>query len=99
MNRIYDKNPSYGSGGGRFGGNGGGRIVLVSSTSVSLAQNASLVAEGSSSLKNGYGAGSGGSIVIVANHLDNYGSTMSVRGGDGNSYGGAGGGGRITLQV
>lgn len=93
-----DETPSFGSGGGELGGRGGGRIILSSDSSVTLGTTGKLLAEGASSFVHGYGAGSGGGILIIASEFYNYGM-ISVQGGASNSHGAAGGGGRIVLKV
>ncbi|XP_057977615.1 uncharacterized protein LOC131164447 isoform X2 [Malania oleifera] len=88
---------SYGSKGGgtsaenQFGGNGGGRVMLL--VKDMLYTNGSVTAEGGDGGVKG-GGGSGGSIIIHAPKLKGYG-TISAAGGRG--YGG-GGGGRISLD-
>ncbi|XP_031253485.1 uncharacterized protein LOC116111450 [Pistacia vera] len=88
---------SYGSKGGgtsdeyRFGGSGGGRVLLKSKDILYL--NGSVFAEGGDGGLKG-GGGSGGSIFVIALKLKGYG-TISAAGGRG--WGG-GGGGRISLD-
>ena len=92
---------TYGSGGGYANsGRGGGRIMIQSLQSyVLLNSTAQLLAEGTQAVSSHFGAGSGGSITVVARSI--YGSGMiSVQGGHSQSIeSGAGGGGRITMQV
>jgi hypothetical protein len=92
------QNPTYGSGGGSQGGRGGGRIILSTFTTLSLQSNSQLRAEGATSLVSGYGAGSGGSVLLLAQKLFSK-AYLSVKGGDGNEFGSAGGGGRIAVFV
>lgn len=88
---------SYGSKGGgnsaenRFGGDGGGRVMLKVRDILYL--NGSVTAEGGNGGP-GRGGGSGGSIMVHALKLKGYG-TISAAGGSG--WGG-GGGGRISLD-
>lgn len=98
LNLPSSQNPTYGSGGGSNGGRGGGRIILASIATIYLQPTSQLKAEGTSSVISGFGAGSGGSVVISAEKLFSYGF-LSVKGGDGNQYGSAGGGGRIAVFV
>lgn len=93
-----DQTPTFGSGGGALGGQAGGRIILSAESSVTVESTGKLLAEGASSRVTGYGAGSGGGILIIAAELYNYGS-ISVQGGAANSHGSAGGGGRISVKV
>ncbi|CAI9095531.1 OLC1v1031512C1 [Oldenlandia corymbosa var. corymbosa] len=87
----------YGSKGGgtsdrhKFGGNGGGRILLNITDVLSI--NGSVTAEGGEGGLEG-GGGSGGSIVVYAKKLKGFG-IISAAGGRG--WGG-GGGGRISLS-
>ena len=92
------QNPTYGSGGGSNGGRGGGRIILSTLTTIYLQSTSQLRAEGATSLVSGYGAGSGGSVLFLAQKLFSNGY-LSVKGGDGNEFGSAGGGGRIAVFV
>lgn len=93
-----DINPTFGSGGGSGGGRGGGRIILSSSTSITLSSTGSLLADGTSSSSIGSGAGSGGGILMIAYEMYNNG-LISAKGGAANTFGAAGGGGRISLLV
>ncbi len=101
-------NPTYGSGGGLLGGRGGGRIILEAATGnvfisgggrVSAAGGAPPVYATNGVSVSAYGGGSGGAVVVTANNFTNLG-LISVAGGP--SYyqlGGAGGGGRISVNV
>jgi hypothetical protein len=91
-------NPTFGSGGGEFGGRGGGRIILTSFESVVLYGTGQLLAEGVSSSTLSYGAGSGGAIVVLSTEFVNFG-VLSVNGGENNEFGLGGGGGRISILV
>jgi hypothetical protein len=96
--RPLEINPTYGAGGGTYGGRGGGRIFLYSKQIVTVYPFGSLLAEGSTSTVNGFGAGSGGSVLIIADQVYNNGK-ISVNGGDATTDGGAGGGGRVAFLV
>jgi hypothetical protein len=97
-NRPLEINPTYGAGGGTNGGRGGGRIFLYSRQTVTVYPFGSLLAEGSTSTVAGFGAGSGGSVLVIADQVYNNGQ-ISVNGGDATIYGGAGGGGRVSFLV
>ena len=98
--------PSMGSGGGKKGaGQGGGRIILAAKRNVFVCDYCSVEAEGSEATEFGAGAGSGGSITVIAKNFLNRGE-FSVKGGDhvgnpifGGGGGGGGGGGRISINV
>ena len=92
---------AYGSGGGYYeSGRGGGRIIIQSLNSfVFINETAVLLAEGTAAAMSGYGAGSGGSISVLGKEIQGRG-LLSVQGGVSRSVkSGAGGGGRITMQV
>lgn len=105
-------NPTFGSGGGVSGaGRGGGRIVLHSyADDVIIAPGGVVRADGSGPTQYAtvdgednppalYGGGSGGSITVSAVNFTNSG-LMSARGGYAfYRQGGAGGGGRISINV
>jgi hypothetical protein len=96
--RQIATNPTFGSGGGSYGGRGGGRIVLNSAGNITVFSSGQLLAEGSLPERQNYGSGSGGGIMIIAQYLYHYGY-ISVQGGASTSYGAAGGGGRIAVFV
>ncbi len=92
--------PTLGSGGAApGGGRGGGRIVLSGVKEVYVGRYSLLSADGTEAQDEVMGAGSGGSITVVAGTYTNHG-LLSVRGGvSRNQFGGSGGGGRISLTV
>jgi hypothetical protein len=94
---------TYGSGGGREGaGRGGGRIILQATSTVYVHSAGRVEASGSSANHTSLGAGSGGSITVVATAVSQLG-WIEANGGDALSSelaaGAAGGGGRITMSV
>jgi hypothetical protein len=94
---------TYGSGGGRAGaGRGGGRIILQATGTVYVHSAGRVKASGSSANHTSLGAGSGGSITVVATAVSQLG-LIEANGGDALSSelaaGAAGGGGRITMSV
>ena len=97
---------TFGSGGGAPGaGLGGGRIALSTPNTVYIYPTGVVAASGSSALNVTLGAGSGGSVSIVAKTLSQGGRIEAVGGmasageGEGYSDGAAGGGGRIAISV
>ncbi|MBI5741952.1 MAG: Ig-like domain-containing protein [Nitrospirae bacterium] len=92
------KNPVYlGSGGGSWGwtigGDGGGRITINASQSVTV--NGSISAKGGESEGSAAGDGSGGSVLINTSKLAGNGFIAANGGGNGNGTGG--GGGRVAV--
>lgn len=98
------ENPTYGSGGGDLGDGyqasyGGGRIIFNSSLTISVSTTGIVTAEGSDAPSKLIGAGSGGSIVMIARNLVSSGF-ISVQGGSAlKNSGAAGGGGRVVIQI
>ena len=97
------KDPTAGSGGGLVGsGFGGGRVYLKAGVQFELAPSGRILAEGSAAANPSLGAGSGGSVSIIAGSLIGSGN-ISVAGGDSSSTvaaaAAAGGGGRVSIQV
>lgn len=93
-----------GSGGGSINstaGSGGGGLVWLSLLNHLRINNTQINADGENGQKNnalfGSGGGSGGSIQILAKHLDGNGN-LSVSGGNGSLGGGGGSGGRIVMH-
>ena len=95
---VGETNPTFGSG-TADGIRGGGRIILSSTSTINITRSAMLRADGGSNFEiPTSGAGSGGSIVLTATEVVGSG-TLSVQGGNTFGSGGAGGGGRITVEV
>jgi hypothetical protein len=92
---LTEDNPTFGS--GTNTSQGGGRILISSATKLNVTGEVRADG-GDNSRESSHGAGSGGSIVAVGASVVGSG-TMSVRGGDTVGSGGAGGGGRISIQV
>lgn len=91
---------SFGSGGGGYylsqGGKGGGLLRILASEEVVI--DGSILVSGGDCTQASCGGGSGGSINIACRSLNGVG-ILDARGGNGNTDGGGGSGGRVAIHL